>query len=176
MSENRTKKGQGFLMADRGSQLWRWIGWTGLAGWWKILYLVRKFLNHSYPINNNHVWPLLPTPKQYNLHIKGNKIWCGRRKRIWRKWRKTAGKKIQPTYLRISTRYDPCMPMMTSKKWDVVALLFKKTTVLKLSPTLSTQKMLLTFCFSHQQNFPSPKCPLFSFYLLCSHLLYSYPS
>ena len=25
-------------------------------------------------------------------------------------------KKIQPTYLRISTRYDPCMPMMTSKK------------------------------------------------------------
>ena len=36
----------------------------------------------------------------------------------------------------------------------------QKTTVLKLSPTLSTQKMLLTFCFSHQQNFPSPKCPL----------------
>ena len=24
-------------------------------------------------------------------------------------------KKIQPTYLRISTKYDPCMPMMTSK-------------------------------------------------------------
>ena len=50
-------------------------------------------------------------------------------------------KKIQPTYLRISTRYDLCMPMMTSKKRDVVALLFKITTVLKLSPTLLTQKM-----------------------------------
>ena len=23
--------------------------------------------------NNNHVWPLLSTPKQYNLHIKGRK-------------------------------------------------------------------------------------------------------
>ena len=31
--------------------------------------------------------------------------------------------------------------MMTSKNWDVVALLFKITTVLKLSPTLLTQKM-----------------------------------
>ena len=50
-------------------------------------------------------------------------------------------KKIQPTYLRISIRYDPCMPMMTSKNWDAVALLFKITTVLKLSPTLLTQKM-----------------------------------
>ncbi|RVW33140.1 hypothetical protein CK203_094861 [Vitis vinifera] len=27
------------------------------------------------------------------------------------------------------------------------------------SPTLSTQEMLLTFCSSHQQDFPSPKCP-----------------
>ena len=25
------------------------------------------------------------------------------------------GKKIQPTYLKISTRSDPCMPKMTSK-------------------------------------------------------------
>ena len=50
-------------------------------------------------------------------------------------------KKNQPTYLRISTRYDPCMPRMTSKKWDVVALHFKITTVLKLSPTLLTQKV-----------------------------------
>ena len=50
-------------------------------------------------------------------------------------------KKIQPTYLRISTRYDTCMPMMTSKNWDAVALFFKITTVLKLSPALLTQKM-----------------------------------
>ena len=52
----------------------------------------------------------------------------------------------------------------------------QKTTVLKLSSTLSTQKMLLTLCFSHQQNIPSLKNAKRSFALLSSHLLYSYPS
>ena len=52
----------------------------------------------------------------------------------------------------------------------------QKTTVLKLSSTLSTQKMLLTLYFSHQQNIPSLKNVKRSFALLSSHLLYSYPS
>ena len=52
----------------------------------------------------------------------------------------------------------------------------QKTTVLKLSSTLSTQKMLFTLCFSHQQNIPSLKNAKRSFALLSSHLLYSYPS
>ena len=47
----------------------------------------------------------------------------------------------------------------------------QKTTMLKLSSTLSTQKMLLT-----QQNIPSLKNAKRSFALLSSHLLYSYPS
>ena len=89
-------------------------------------------------------------------------------------------KKIQPTYLRISTRYDPCMSMMTSKNWDAVALFFKITTVLKLSPTLLTQKVPWPSVFSLQQNILSPKCPPFpspsSSALLSSHILYSYPS
>ena len=52
----------------------------------------------------------------------------------------------------------------------------QKTTVLKLSSMLSTQKMLLTLCFSHQQNISSLKNAKRSFALLSSHLLYSYPS
>ena len=52
----------------------------------------------------------------------------------------------------------------------------QKTTVLKLSSTLLTQKILLTLCFSHQQNIPSLKNAKRSFALLSSHLLYSYPS
>ena len=65
--------------------------------------------------------------------------------------------------------------MMTSRNWDAIPFLFKKTIVLKLSPTLSTQKMLLTLCFSHQQNIPSPKCPPFSFSsFLPSYLLTFY--
>ena len=65
--------------------------------------------------------------------------------------------------------------MMTSKTEMLSLSSSKKTTVLMLSPTLSTQKMLLTFCSSHQQNFPSPKCPFLPFALLSSHLLYSSP-
>ena len=43
----------------------------------------------------------------------------------------------------------------------------QKTTMLKLSSTLSTQKMLLT-----QQNIPSPKCPPFLFlFLFSSYIL-----
>ena len=68
------------------------------------------------------------------------------------------------------------MPMMTSKTEMLSLSSSKKSTVLKLSPTLSTQKMLLTFCFSHQQNILSLKNAKRYFALLSSHLLYSYPS
>ena len=57
--------------------------------------------------------------------------------------------------------------MMTSRNRDVVAFLFKKTTVLKLSSTLSTQKMLLTLCFLTNKISPLSKMPK-------GHLL-SYP-
>ena len=55
--------------------------------------------------------------------------------------------------------------MMTSKKWDVVALLFKITTVLKLSPTLLTQKVPWPSVFLTSKISPLPSCPpSFSFF------------
>ena len=126
-------------MVDRGSQLWRW---TGLAGWWKILNLVRKFLNHSYNQSTTimcglycpHLSNIIFISKEIKDDAEGENAYEEDEDKL-------QVKKIQPTYLRISTRYDPCMPMMTSKKWDVVALFFKITIVLKISPTLLTQKV-----------------------------------
>ena len=72
-------------------------------------------------------------------------------------------KKIQPTYLRISSRYDPCMPMMTSKKMWCCSSPLQNNQSAEAFPHALNLESVLTFCFSHQQNIPSPKCPLFLF-------------
>ena len=56
--------------------------------------------------------------------------------------------------------------LMTSKKWDAVALLFKITTMLKLSPTLLTTKVPRPSVFLTSKIFPLQSALLFLFFLI----------
>ena len=113
------------------------------------------------------MWPLLSTPKQYNLHIKGNKRGWERRKSIQRRWRWPVGKKkIQHTYLRISAKYDPCTLMMTSRNRDAVAFLFKKPQCWSFPPRSQLRRCSSPSVFLTNKISPlskMPKGPLLSY-------------
>ena len=58
-------------------------------------------------------------------------------------------KKIQPTYLRISTRYDPCMPIDDLQKVRCCSSPLQNNHNAEAFPHALNSEGAPTFCFSH---------------------------